>query len=67
MSRLKRLEEFRFVGVRDTMRVYDTDDEAQSDSLAGRISVDDLIGRKMIQTFGPDTLDEARNRGFGPV
>ena len=28
---------------------------------------DDLIGRNLVSTFGPDTLDEARNRSFRPV
>src|SRR5690606_40742372 len=29
MARLKRFEDFRYVGVRDTMRVYDCDDPEQ--------------------------------------
>ncbi len=66
MSRLNRLEEFRFVGARDSMLVYDTDDSAQSETLSNLIADGDLINRKLIQTFGPDTLDEARNRGFRP-
>lgn len=64
MSRLPRLEEHRFVGVRDTMRVYDCDDETEAEELRTRIAEDDLIRVNLIQTFGPDTLDEARNRGF---
>ncbi|MFO7299769.1 MAG: hypothetical protein DIU67_006215 [Actinomycetes bacterium] len=67
MSRLPRFEEHRFVGVRDTMRVYDCDDPAQFEELKARVEADDLVGRCMIQTFGPDTLDEARNRGFEPA
>ena len=67
MSRLKRLEEFRFVGARDSMIVYDTDDGTQSDLLAGRLEANDLLNRTLIQTFGPDTVDEARNRGFSQV
>ena len=67
MSRLKRFEEFRFVGARDSMIVYDTDDGTQSDLLAGRLEANDLLNRTLIQTFGPDTVDEARNRGFSQV
>ena len=67
MTRIKRFEEFRFVGVRDTMVVYDTDDPEQSDALRERIESDDLVSSKQVQAFGPDTLEEARNRGFSPV
>jgi hypothetical protein len=64
MTRLKRFEEFRFVGARDTMTVYDTDDEAQAAVIKGRLESEDLMNRKLLQTFGPDTLLEARNRSF---
>ena len=67
MTRIKRFEEFRFVGVRDTMLVYDTDDSAQSEALQERIESDDLVMQKQVQAFGPDSLEEARNRGFKPV
>lgn len=67
MTRVKRFEEYRFVGVRDTMRVYDTDDSDQSEALGSRIESDDLMNKNLLQAFGPDTLDEARNRGFRPV
>lgn len=67
MTRIKRFEEFRFVGVRDTMVVYDTDDSAQSEALQERIESDDLVMQKQVQAFGPDSLEEARNRGFKPV
>ena len=64
MSRVKRFEEFRFVGVRDTMTVYDTDDSDQTEALQARIDSDNLVSSKQLQAFGPDTLEEARNRGF---
>jgi len=67
VTRIKRFEEFRFVGVRDTMVVYDTDDSAQSEALQERIESDDLVMQKQVQAFGPDSLEEARNRGFKPV
>lgn len=66
MSRLDRFEDHRFVGARDTMRVYDTDDAAQLAVLAERVGEDALLERTLLQSFAPDTLDEARNRGFRP-
>jgi hypothetical protein len=67
VTRIKRFEEFRFVGVRDTMLVYDTDDDEQSEALRDRIESGDLMMQKQVQAFGPDSLEEARNRGFKPV
>lgn len=48
------------------MVVHDTDDEAAAGELARRIDEEDLLGRDLISTFGPDTLAEATNRGFRP-
>ena len=67
MARVRRLEASRFVGVRDTMTVYDCDDPEQFSLLAARVESDDLLARKLVQTYGPDTLAEARNRGFRPA
>lgn len=64
MPRLRRFEAHRFVGVRDTMRVYDCDDEDQFGELAERAET--LQQLNLLQAFGPDTLEEARNRGFRP-
>lgn len=66
-SRLSRFEKSRFVGARDTMIVYDCDDADQLARLEARLGDDDLLGRNLIQSFGPDTLAEARNRGFRPA
>lgn len=66
MGRLRRFAGNRFVGARDTMRVYDCDHPEQFAALQERMEAD-LTGRKLVQTFGPDTLAEARNRGFRPV
>jgi len=49
------------------MRVYDCDDEDQFSRLEERASAEDLLNRKLLQAFSPDTVDEARNRGFKPV
>ena len=65
--RHRRLEHHRYIGTRDDMVVYDTDDEGQAAALADRVEADDLIGRNLVSTFGTDTLDEARNRSFRPV
>ena len=46
------------------MRVYDTDVEIESELLSERIAEDNLFNRKLLQSFGPDTLPEARSRGF---
>lgn len=46
------------------MIVYDCDDPEQFALLEHRVESDDLLGRNLIQTYGPDTLAEARNRGF---
>ena len=67
MSRVKRFEEFRFVGVRDTMIVYDTDEADQTEALQARLDSDNLVDAKQVQAFGPDTMEEARNRGFSPA
>ena len=67
MSRLARFEEYQYVGVRDTMRVYDCDDPVELEALRSRVSEDDLLRRNLLQAFAPDTVDEARNRGFKPV
>lgn len=64
MARLRRLEHHRYVGTRDDMVVYDTDDPDQAAALEARILADDLVASRLIQTFGPDTLPEACNRGF---
>jgi hypothetical protein len=67
MARIRRFEEHRYVATRDDMRVYDTDDDVQSEVLSDRIATDNLLDRKQLQSFGPDNLPEARNRGFDTV
>jgi len=66
MARLPKFSDHRFVGDRSTMTVFDTDDDAAVTTLTERIEVGDLLRRNLLQTFGPDTLAEARNRGFSP-
>lgn len=64
LSRLNRFDEHRFVGTRDDMVVHDCDDDEARQALEERIGEDDLLRLNQLQTFGPDTLAEARNRGF---
>lgn len=66
MGRLRRFPDSRFVGTRDDMQVYDCDDESQYAALEDRVKEDHLLRRKLLASFGPDTLAEARNRGFSP-
>lgn len=67
MGTIRRFEQQRFVGARDTMVVYDTDDVAAAESLRQRITSDRLLERNLLQAFAPDTLPEAENRGFTPA
>lgn len=67
MSRLRRFEEHRYVGARDTMRVYDCDEPGQLAELETRIEQNGLFDRDLLQSFAPDELPEARNRGFTPA
>ncbi len=67
MSRLPRFEEFRWIGTKDTMRVYDCDDSEQFEALKTRVDGEDLLGRLLLLGFAPDTLEEAENRSFRPL
>lgn len=67
MSRLSRFEGYRYIGVRDTMVVYDCDEEDQFEELSRRVDEEDLVNRLLVQSFAPDTITEARNRGFRPA
>lgn len=67
MSRLSRFDEHRYIGTRDDMVVYDCDDDEQFAELQTRVEEDQLLRENLLQTFGPDSLPEARNRGFTPA
>ena len=66
MARLRRFENNRYVGTRDDMIVYDCDDPSDFEVLEARTARLDLVDKKLVQGFGPDTLAEAQNRGFHP-
>lgn len=56
-NRLVRAEEFRWLGDKRTFIVYDQDN-CDPEILAS------IAEAESWQTFGPDTVVEARNRGF---
>ena len=61
MSRPSRFQDHRYLGDKRTQTVYDLDltDDA---GLAGVI--DELMRSEQFAAFAPDTLAEARNRGY---
>ena len=60
-ERPTRFEHHRWVGDKRTQVVYDLDDPDLPQEL-----VDELMAAETFQSFGPDTLPEARNRGYRP-
>jgi hypothetical protein len=62
MSRPAKFEEFRYVGDKRTQVVYDLD----SDDPESAAAVEELMTSEQFLAFGPDTLEEARNRGYRP-
>ena len=52
----------RFVGDKRTQQVYDLDQVNDEEALA--IVLDELMASERFLCFGPDTLAEARNRGY---
>ena len=67
MNRLNRFEHHRYVGIRKNMKVYDCDDENQFASLIEYLKDHDYVSLNLVQSFSPDTIDEAKNRGFKPA
>ncbi len=61
MERPRGLTEHRFVGDKRTQRVYDLDN---CETGAAASEVADLVAAESFIVFGPDTLAEARNRGY---
>lgn len=59
MSRPKQFEHHRFVGDKRIQVVYDL--ETAPDEL-----IEELMAARTYLSFGPDTLVEARNRGYKP-
>jgi hypothetical protein len=63
VSRPTRFENFRYLGDKRTQIVYDLDlvDEAGLESV-----IEELMVSERFAAFAPDTLAEARNRGYRP-
>ncbi|MGQ0848884.1 MAG: hypothetical protein ACT4OP_07160 [Actinomycetota bacterium] len=67
MSRLRRFPDHRIIGRRDRMVAFDCDDPAQFTALEAAVTELGLDMANQLQSFAPDTLIEARNRGFRPA
>ena len=67
MKRLDRFENSRFVGYKKNMKVYDCDNDEQFSKLTAMMDNIDYIKLNLIQSFSPDSIDEAKNRGFKPA
>jgi hypothetical protein len=60
VTRPSRFEHHRYVGDKRTGVVHDLDQAADG------CRIDELIASERFSSFGPDTLPEARNRGYRP-
>lgn len=60
-DRPTRFEHTRWLGDKRTQIVYDLDDDDVDQAI-----VDDIVAHEIGLAFGPDTLAEARNRGYRP-
>ena len=58
MARPTLFEKNRYLGDRRTQRVHDLDNTGPA------CQIDELVDSAQFATFGPDTLPEARNRGY---
>ena len=58
MERPRPFADFRYLGDKRTQVVYDVDEAGDSDI------VNELVESGHGQVFGPDSLAEARNRGY---
>jgi hypothetical protein len=62
VSRPARFEDFRYLGDKRRQVVYDLD----SDDPAAAEAIAELVASEQFAAFSPDTLAEARNRGYRP-
>ena len=58
MQRLGKFEHHRFIGDKRTQVVYDIDETTDE------AAVNELVESELYMSFSPDTLAEARNRGY---
>ena len=66
MGRIAKFENYRFLGNRINMRVYDCDNQEEFAQIENLINDKDLIINNLIQAFAPDNIYDAKNRGFKP-
>ena len=62
MERLSPFADNRFIGDTRTQEVYDLDESEESESM--QVLIDELVENETFICFAPDTLAEARNRGY---
>jgi len=58
VDRPLRYQHSRWLGDKRRQVVYDLDE------VSDRAVIDELVASEQVATFGPDTLPEARNRGY---
>ena len=61
MDKPKGFEETQFLGDKRSQVVYDLDGDVD------QAVIDELMASEQFLSFGPDTLAEARNRGYKPA
>jgi len=64
VGRPTRFEHNRYVGDKRTQIVYDLDLADTDPRVAA--AIDELLSSERFTAFGPDTMAEARNRGYRP-
>ncbi len=62
MDRPSAFAHHRFIGDKRTQQVYDLDEVGDEEAMA--VVLDELMASERFLCFGPDTLAEARNRGY---
>lgn len=65
MSRPTRFEHYRYLGDKRSLVVWDLDEYGSDPEVTA--AVDDILAAETFLAFGPDTLAEARNRGYRPA
>jgi hypothetical protein len=64
VSRPTRFEHFQYLGDKRRQIVYDLDLADSNEEVSA--AIDELLESEQFAAFGPDTLAEARNRGYRP-
>jgi hypothetical protein len=64
VSRPRAFEDFRYLGDKRRQVVYDLDLADSDPDVAA--AIEELVASEQFAAFAPDTLAEARNRGYRP-